>query len=124
MMNLTLTPFEWTMTTASVALLVSMIAWLLIDKVKRIERDHKTEVAAREGGDSALAVALAKITESLREMSDANIREHGEFARQEAVSSSHRRIYEGIEEIAKTCTRIEAKMVTQEQCHARCVNAS
>lgn len=116
---MTLTTFEWALITAGIAGLVAVVAWLIIDKIRRIERDQRTEVKARADGDSALSVALGQITKSLREISDANIREHGKFAHAEDVGRSHRRIYEGIEEIRNTVTRIEAKMVTQEQCHER-----
>ena len=121
---MTLTAYEWVATMAGYALLVAVIAWLLKDKIQRVEADHKAEVVARAAGDSELTTALAAITKSLREISDSNLREHGAFALARDVGDTHRRLYEGIEEIKQATARIEARMVTQEQCHARCVNAS
>lgn len=121
---MTLTPFEWVIISASFAVLVGVIAWLLSDKLKRIEADHKSEKHARESGDDKLTKALAEITDSLREISENNLREHGEFANRRDVGLSHERIYHELNEIKNLCVGIENSMVTQDQCRERCaVNA-
>ncbi len=132
---MTLTAFEWTLITAGVAMLIAVIAYLLVDKIKRVESDHKTEkiaressikdeATAREAGDSKLTAALAEITASLREISENNVREHGEFANRRDVGISHERIYRELNEIKNLCVGIENSMVTQDQCRERCaVNA-
>lgn len=120
---MTLTPFELAAAGIAFSILIGIIAWLLKDKVERVERDHAKEVEARKAGDSELTVALAKIIESLRNISEGNIREHGEFARADNVRESHAKMYTRIDEVKEICTRIESKMVTQEQCRQRCADA-
>lgn len=121
---MTLTPVEWVIISGSFAILIAVIAWLLADKIKRIESDHKSEKHARESGDDKLTAALAEITASLREISENNVREHGEFAKRSDVGISHERIYHELNEIKNLCVGIENSMVTQDQCRERCaVNA-
>jgi NAD/NADP transhydrogenase alpha subunit len=115
----TITPFEWSLILGVSGLLVAALAFLIGMIIRMFMSRMGGEAKARREGDAALAVLITEATKNLRSISEDNIREHGEFARMEAVGASHRRIYESLEEIKNTTTRIEAKMVTQEKCRER-----
>lgn len=106
---MTLTPFEWALIIAIGGLLLAALSFLVAQAIKLFSQ-RMTEMAA----------LIAEVTRSLQTMNETNLREHAEFATTSEVGATHRRLHEKIEEIARGISRIEAGMVTHEQCLQRC----
>lgn len=109
---ITLTPFEWVLVCAIGALLLAAISFL-VGQAIRLFSQRMAE----------LATLIAEVAKSLQAMNETNLREHAEFASASDVGATHRRLHEKVEEIARGISRIEAGMVTHEQCLQRCASS-
>ncbi len=126
---MTLTPFEWVLITAGVTLLIAVIAWLLVDKIKRLERDHEAEVHARMSGDSELRRACAAADQELAETLKGIVKElhsnrlrdaqeHAGFATREDIGKIHARF----DDVILMLTELRSDFVSKEDCRERHAN--
>lgn len=107
-----LTSFEWTLVITIGSVLLAAVSFL-VGQMIRLFSQRVSEMAA----------VVAEVSRRLLDMNEVNLREHAYFAHADNVREANSRIFNRVEDVKNICTRIESKMVTQEQCLQRCANS-
>lgn len=107
-----LTSFEWTLVITIGSVLLAAISFLVGQMIRLFSQRV-----------SEMATVVAEVSRRLLDMNEVNLREHADFAHADNVREANSKIFNRVEDIKNICTRIESKMVTQEQCLQRCANS-